>query len=109
MKVAIDVFVHTALGVPIGSVNGVLEYDDVPQIGDSLSFVFPPRKDAPRVASFSGVIKVTNRLISVVNGPEAAKALVTLEDIVTTTTDEGIAIAKYLEAGFGLGFKRYDP
>ena len=41
MKIAIDISISTSAGRAFGNARGTLEFDVVPQIGDTISFAFP--------------------------------------------------------------------
>jgi len=104
MKIAIDISISTSAGRAFGNASGTLEFDVVPQIGDTISFAFPKAQGLAPVAGFTGILRVRDRVLSA--SGELGISLV-LEDIVVPSVDHARAVAEYLEKGFGLGINEY--
>ncbi len=84
-----------------GCVSGNLQVVEVPQSGDSVSFLFPTNEvDINLPSTFSGFLTVTNRVISV--GPSIHPISLSLSDVVVPTRENAIELVTYLEKGFGL-------
>lgn len=103
MKVNIDFSIFTEAGDAMGNVVGVLNFQVTPEIGDTISFGFPKNKlPFPRIKKFNGMVKISNRIIS--PNQECDEVLLSLEDVVIVTKEEGRMLIDYLESGFDLFF-----
>jgi len=100
MKVSVDISIISKSAGAFGVASGTLEFEIVPQIGDTISFATPRVAGLPRVVGFSGMLRVVDRMLNAGGGSSAG---VSLEDIVVPSVEEARAVATYLEKGFGLG------
>jgi len=98
MKVAIDISIFTSSDGAFGNTSGSMDLDVAPQVGDTVSFAFP-KTNLARVAGFSGMLRVENRVLDAGGGLNVTLAL---EDIVVASTADAWAVVEYLEKGFGL-------
>lgn len=104
MKVAVDISIFTSAGGAFGNATGTMELDIVPQVGDTISFVHPKVTGLSPVAGFTGLLRVTDRVLNGAGGSEVSLAL---DDIIVPTLEDARALVKYLEKGFGLGIDTY--
>jgi hypothetical protein len=98
MKIDIDVSIFTR-GGSFGHAIATIELAMIPNVGDTLSFIFPKDSVGPRPSGFSGMLKVSARIVDAAGRPNI---LLTLEDLILETPAEAAAVAKYLERGFGI-------
>jgi hypothetical protein len=103
MKVAIDISILSS-GRAFGNVNGTLDFEFAPSIGDTISFAFPKVSNLMPIPGFTGLLRVKDRVINAATGSGIALAL---EDILVPTNDHAQAVAEFLEKGFGLGVDTY--
>jgi hypothetical protein len=97
MRIGIDVSIFTRSGGSFGHATGTLDLDLIPEVGDTLSFVFPNIAGAAIPRGFAGVLKVSDRVIDA-----AGKAPITLmlEDLMLSSVEDARAVSKYLADGF---------
>ena len=105
MKVLIDISIFATSGSAFGNAHGEIELSETPQIGDTISFVFPRVEGLVRVSAFTGLLRVKDRILDA-NGGSRPVSLA-LYDLVVPTVEDARAIAEYLEKGFGLFFDKY--
>ncbi|HEV7606576.1 MAG TPA: hypothetical protein VGO61_04530 [Steroidobacteraceae bacterium] len=104
MKIEIDISIFTSSDGAFGSATGSIELEVVPQVGDTISFVFPKAPGVLPLAGFAGLLRVTDRVFSAGGGSKISLAL---EDITVPNADAARAVAEYLDKGFGLGVDTY--
>lgn len=101
MKVSVDFSVYIQADGAFGSVSGEIDTPTPPQIGDSISFLFP--RGGQTIESsigFNGILKVTDRVIAA--NRDDQKLMLTLSDITLATKSDAIKVTEYLEAAFDL-------
>jgi hypothetical protein len=101
MKVSVDFSVYTQADGAFGNVSGEISVLTPPQIGDSISFLFPQNCQAidPSIG-FSGVLKVTDRVIAANRDDQLL--MLALSDITLATKSDVLKLTEYLEAAFDL-------
>jgi len=101
MKVSVDFSVYTQEDGAFGSVSGEIDTLTPPQIGDSISFLFPQGDQTiePSIG-FSGILKVTDRVIAA--NRDDQHLMLALSDITLATKSDAIKVTEYLEAAFDL-------
>jgi len=101
MKVHVDFSVYTDEDGSFGGVSGEIEVITLPQIGDSVSFMFSSKGIVidPEVG-FRGMLDVTSRII--LANHEDQKLMLTLSDVVVKTRADALQLVKYFEDAFGL-------
>ena len=103
MRVYIDISVFSSPTESYGVINGDMEMDVIPRVGESISFAFPINKEImPLSASwFLGALKVTD----ITHRPTSSgtSVLVCLEPVILTSIDQCKALSDYMEKGFVLG------
>jgi len=101
MKVSIDFSVYTQADGAFGSVSGEIDTLTPPQIGDSISFLFPQGGQTiePSIG-FNGILKIIDRVIAA--NRDDQKLMLTLSDITLATKSDAIKVTEYLEAAFDL-------
>lgn len=101
MIVVIDFSVFIKEAGAFGNVTGELDMPVVPQIGDSLSFLFPGSKSELDLSvGFEGILKVTDRVIPV-NQSDQPLSLA-LSEVVVLTKGDAIKVMQHFESAFGL-------
>ena len=97
MRIGIDVSIFTRTDGSYGHATGTIELELIPQVGDTLSFVFPKIAGAAIPRGFAGVLKVSDRVLDV-----AGKTPITLmlEDLMLGSVEDARAVSKYLADGF---------
>ena len=103
MKVYIDISIFTET-LAIGSVNGELELQEIPRVGDTITFMVPTNKN---ILPLSGLEFDTLMVEHVTFWPlpcVAGSVSLTLKDLMLDTPEDGLKVAKYLEKGFSLNF-----
>lgn len=107
MKVSVDFSIFTQVDGAFGSASGEIDTITTPQIGDSISFLFP-KGDLTIEPSigFSGILKVTDRVIAA--NRDDQQLILALSDINLATKSDAIKVAEYLEAAFDLFVVIYD-
>jgi hypothetical protein len=98
MKTDIDLSIFTR-GGSFGHAIGSVELAVIPEIGDTLSFIFPKVSVGARPRDFTGLLKVSGRIVDAGGRPNI---ILILEDLVLETPEEAKAVAEYLERGFGI-------
>ncbi|MBU3058487.1 hypothetical protein [Pseudomonas indica] len=101
MKVSVDFSVYTQADGAFGNVSGEISVLTPPQIGDSISFLFPQNGQTidPSIG-FSGVLKVTDRVIAANRDDQLL--MLALSDIKLATKIDALKLTEYLEAAFDL-------
>lgn len=101
MKVSVDFSILTLTDGALGSVTGEIETILAPQIGDSISFLFPHTDQVldPSIG-FSGVLKVTDRVIAANRADQLI--MLALNDVTVATKTEALQLMGYLETAFEL-------
>jgi hypothetical protein len=99
VKVQIDISIFTRADGSYGHATGAIEMEVVPQVRDTVSFVFARTPNTHIPLGFSGLLKVESRLIDA-----AGRLPVTLmlEDLNLETVEQARKVATYLESGFGI-------
>jgi hypothetical protein len=101
MRTHIDFSVVTANGKAVGHVEGDINFSILPEIGDTICLMLSPKGNAiPSGHLAGGMLKVKDRII----WPEGTNMLVSLslEDLVTNTTEQAILLMRYFDAEFEL-------
>ena len=104
MKFEIDISIFTSSDGAFGNATGSIELEVAPNVGDTISFVFPSAPGVSPVAGFTGLLRVTDRVLSAGGGSKISLAL---DDITVPNAEVARAVAEYLEKGFGLGVDTY--
>ena len=105
MKIAVDFSIFTEEGA-FGQVSGDLDMVVMPEIGDSISFLFADNGVVlDSNVKFCGILKVTDRIIAMRKGGSLAIAL---SDVVVPTKDDAIKLMQYFESAFDLFGQQYD-
>ncbi|MGY2399976.1 hypothetical protein [Pseudomonas sp. SDO5271_S396] len=101
MKISVDFSIYTQADGVFGSVSGEIESLTPPQIGDSISFLFPQGDQAidPSIG-FSGILKVIDRVIAANRDDQLL--MLALSDITLTTKSDALKLVEYLESAFDL-------
>lgn len=101
MKVSVDFSIYTREEGAFGNASGEISVPTYPQIGDSISFLFPGKDLTidPSIG-FSGVLKITDRVIAANRDDQAL--MLTLGDIVLATKSDALKLVEYLESAFDL-------
>jgi hypothetical protein len=109
MQVRIDVTISYSEGRAVGRVAGVLEFSYPPAPGSRLAFIFPPRPGvvcpAPHLLASVAIEQVIH---SPANANDECGVLLLLDVIQASSEEHAIAIAQYLERGFGLVFESFN-
>jgi hypothetical protein len=101
MRVHIDFSVMTADGQAIGNIEGQLDFEVLPALGDTVSFLFSPKGVLPPENSgLIGSIKVVDRVFR--PNPKFDAVILMLSDLVVGTRGQALTLMNYFEAGFGL-------
>lgn len=101
MKISVDFSIYTQADGAFGSVSGEIEILTPPQIGDSISFLFPQGDQAiDPSAGFSGILKVTDRVIAANRDDQLL--MLALSDITLATKSDALKVTEYLETAFDL-------
>ena len=101
MKIAIDFSVNTVSGDAVGSVDGQMDFDVEPLIGDTIYFSSASDGVAiPNGHRYGGLLKVQERIIR----PNHKSNCVTLslEDLTVESRDQALAVMQYMEVSYGL-------
>jgi len=101
MKASIDFSIFTRKEGAFGNVSGEISVLTPPQIGDSISFLFPKEGLSidPSIG-FSGFLKVTERIISA--NQDDQPLMLALSDITLETKSDALGLAEYFESAFDL-------
>jgi hypothetical protein len=99
MKIAIDASIFTKEAGSFGKLSGPLELPCEPQIGDTISFIFPKNKAVLPLPGIAGQYRIEDRILGVYEG---AEVIVMLEDITVDSIAQARALSDYLERGFDL-------
>jgi len=107
-QVAIDFSLFTSEAGAYAVIHGKLILEMVPMIGDHIQFLPQSCRDPPpAVGGYSGLLRVTGRVIST-NSKGIAAAL-ELEDVQVSNLTQAEALAQYLSTGFGFFVDKHDP
>jgi hypothetical protein len=106
MKIPIDFSVISKDGDAVGNVEGKLDFENVPELGDSISFLFPLNNILPnRDLAPIGLLEVTDRIF--IPGPQGGVTLM-LSDLVADTREHALKLMNYFESGFDLHTNIYN-
>lgn len=101
MKAAIDISLYTQEEGAFGNISGEIKTLTPPQIGDSISFLFPKEDIAfDSSLGFSGILKVTDRVIAANHDDQPI--MLALSDITLATKGDALKLVEYLESAFDL-------
>jgi hypothetical protein len=101
MKVIIDFSVVTEETGAFGNITGELTLSAIPQVGDSISFLFPGSGVfLDQSLGFNGVLEVVDRIFNA-NSENGAISLA-LNSVSVKTKEDALNIMQYFETGFGL-------
>jgi hypothetical protein len=105
MRVEIDISVFIGTESAAGMVSGSIDLAVLPRVGETISFISPP-KSAPYPAAFglNSQLKVEN----IIHTAGTQIILVLLADIVLPSAESVEAVASYLEQGFGLFYEPHE-
>jgi hypothetical protein len=107
MKVAVDFSVFTKDEGAFGNVSGEVSVITVPQIGDSISFLFSDAKvSLDQTIGFGGILKVTDRIIAI--NREDQQLALALSNVVVQTKNDALKVMQYFEYAFDLFAVRYE-
>ena len=95
-KVHVDISLFTK-ETAFGRISGLLELAVIPQVGDSISFLFPKGGQATPPAA--GLIRVTDRIINA-NGDDEVS--LSLDDLTVETATDARRIMTFFEDAYGL-------
>jgi hypothetical protein len=104
MKLSIDISIFTDSDGAYGQVMGSITVDIVPQIGDSISFLFPLVQVTERSMAFPGLLRVKDRIF---NAAADSSVALSLEDVVVPTREDADVVAKLMETGFRFTVDRF--
>lgn len=100
MRVSIDFSLNTKEGA-FGNVSGEIDVLTEPQIGDSISLLFPGCNNSIEPpAGFTGILKVTDRVIAANKNDQPL--MIALNDVAVATESDALKLIEYLEAAFDL-------
>ena len=105
MKVVIDFSIFVSDMGAFGNITGQLDVPVTPQIGDSLSVMFSGSEYIPENIEFSGLFKVTDRIISAHSDDQNLS--LALSEVTVRSTEEALKLMKYFELNFNLFAIRY--
>lgn len=99
MKASIDFSIFTRKEGAFGNVSGEISVSTPPQIGDSISFLFPKNGLSidPSIG-FSGDLKAADRIISVNRDDQTL--IFALSDVTLETKNEALRLAEHFECCF---------
>lgn len=101
MKATIDISLYTQEEGAFGNISGEISTLTPPQIGDSISFLFPTKEiEFDHSTGFSGILKITERVIAA--NHDMQPLMLGLSDINLATKRDAIKLAEYLESAFDL-------
>lgn len=105
MKCSIDISVVSQQGLACGTITGELEFANIPQIGETVSFLFPRDgfKGQDRVPKLDYLLKV-ERVIHSPLGIYKRDKIVTLmlEDLIIDDECQTTEVFRFFEEGFRL-------
>jgi hypothetical protein len=104
LNIDFSVFLPTS---SVGVVSGTLEFQTLPRVGETISFVRPKPGVLPvRVPGFAFLLKVEDVLHTANPGGELVS--LSLEDLTLEHMRDVDVLAQFLKDGFGLNFDRHD-
>lgn len=94
MKIRIDFSVITRDGQAIGNVEGQLDFEVLPEIGDTISFLFAPNETLPpRDSSCIGSMRVADRIFRPCL--KSGAVILMLGDLMASTKERAIELMRY--------------
>ena len=101
MRIDIDFSIFTPAPSSEGVISGKIEVNELPRVGEMVSFSFAPNESKfPLESGFNPLLKVEN-VIHNANGQSAA---VQLQNLILPNKKSVIEVTAFLEQGFGLFF-----
>lgn len=100
MKLQVEFSVFAPANYSLGTVNGILDLEVVPRVGELVVFGFPEKNvEPPELQRFVRQLKVEQ----VLHMPQASLTVIlSLSPVVLPTIEEGKAFFSFMEQGFGL-------
>jgi hypothetical protein len=107
MKINVDLSLFYGSTGAFGRVSGEIDLPVVPQMGNTVSFMFPNNDVLPVIVKgFDGLVTVAGVRFA----PQSLKTAVTLDlgEVVLETREDARKVMTYLEEGFGLFGEEYE-
>jgi len=108
MNAHVDPSIFSSPTDSFGMASGDVAFELLPRVGEVVSFAHPigdPTATIPELPGFSFQLKVERVIHAPLGG--SFSVILMLEDVVLQGVEQSLALAEYMERGFGLDVDRF--